>query len=126
MIGDINSATNEQALGVDQVNTAVAQMDKVTQQNAANAEKIASSSVQVNEQAGNVRSYIDRLAAVLGLRTTSMPHQAASVKSPRRRAPAVHAKAPQKRLAAPGKSPTMVMKPNNVTSFEGDWNGDDF
>ena len=126
LIGDINSATNEQALGVDQVNTAVAQMDKVTQQNAANAEKIASSSVQVNEQAGNVRSYIDRLAAVLGLRTTSMPHQAASVKSPRRRAPAVHAKAPQKRLAAPGKSPTMVMKPNNVTSFEGDWNGDDF
>ncbi|MDR3211244.1 MAG: methyl-accepting chemotaxis protein, partial [Planctomycetota bacterium] len=35
LIGEITSATNEQAQGVDQVNTAVAQMDKVTQQNAA-------------------------------------------------------------------------------------------
>ena len=37
LVGEIAAASNEQAQGVDQVNTAVTEMDKVTQQNAAGA-----------------------------------------------------------------------------------------
>ncbi len=43
LIGEIASASKEQSQGIDQVNTAVSQMDKVTQQTAANAEESASS-----------------------------------------------------------------------------------
>ena len=43
-MGEISAASAEQAQGIDQVNTAVSQMDKVTQQNAANAEESASAS----------------------------------------------------------------------------------
>ena len=125
LISDINSATNEQALGVDQVNTAVAQMDKVTQQNAANAEKIASASSQVNDQAGHVRNYIARLAAVLGLRTTASL-QAQPVKSPARPASVAHMKSTPRRLAAPAKPQTMVMKPNAVIPLGGDGSFDAF
>ena len=40
LVAEIAAASNEQAQGIDQVNTAVGQMDKVTQQNAANAERV--------------------------------------------------------------------------------------
>ncbi len=47
LVSEIAAASQEQAQGIDQVNTAVAQMDKVTQQNAAAAEESASASEQV-------------------------------------------------------------------------------
>ena len=39
LVGEIAAASNEQAQGIDQVNKAVVEMDRVTQQNAANAEE---------------------------------------------------------------------------------------
>ncbi len=43
LVGEIAAASNEQAEGIQQVNTAVAEMDKVTQQNAATSEEMAAS-----------------------------------------------------------------------------------
>ena len=43
LIGEISSASKEQAQGIEQINIAVVEMDKVTQQNAAGAEELASS-----------------------------------------------------------------------------------
>jgi methyl-accepting chemotaxis protein len=51
LVGEIAAASQEQARGIEQVNTAVAQMDKVTQQNAANAEESANASEQLRAQA---------------------------------------------------------------------------
>jgi methyl-accepting chemotaxis protein len=51
LIADIASASGEQAQGIEQVNTAVAQMNQVTQQNAANSEESASSAAELNNQA---------------------------------------------------------------------------
>ncbi len=51
LVSEIAAASQEQAQGIDQVNTAVAQMDKVTQQNAANAEESASASEELSAQA---------------------------------------------------------------------------
>ena len=67
-IGQISQATGEQAQGVDQINIAVSQMDKVTQSNANNAVQIAASSAEVNHQAGQVSMLTSRLAAILGQR----------------------------------------------------------
>ena len=66
LIGEIAAASKEQAQGIDQVNTAVAQMDKVTQQNAANAEESASASEQLTAQAESMNEIVTQLAMLVG------------------------------------------------------------
>ncbi len=65
LVGEIAAASSEQAQGIDQVNTAVAQMDKVTQQNAANAEQSASASEELNSQAEAMNTMIEQLVTLI-------------------------------------------------------------
>ncbi len=65
LIAEITSATTEQAQGVDQVNTAVAQMDKVTQQNAATAEESASAAEELSAQASNLHDMVQDLISLV-------------------------------------------------------------
>jgi methyl-accepting chemotaxis protein len=58
LIAEIAAASKEQSQGIDQVNTAVAQMDKVTQQNAANSEESASASEELSSQAEELQSMV--------------------------------------------------------------------
>jgi methyl-accepting chemotaxis protein len=51
MVQEVAAASREQAAGVDQVSKAMAQVDQVTQRNAAAAEELASTSEEVNAQA---------------------------------------------------------------------------
>jgi methyl-accepting chemotaxis protein len=51
IMGEISSASDEQALGVAQVGEAVTQMDQVTQQNAALVEEMAAAAGSLNTQA---------------------------------------------------------------------------
>lgn len=51
IMGDIAAASHEQAGGIDQVNRAVAQMDEVTQQNAALVEEAAAAAGSMQDQA---------------------------------------------------------------------------
>ena len=51
LVAEIAAASREQSTGIGQVNTAVAEMDKVVQQNAANAEESASASAEMSSQA---------------------------------------------------------------------------
>jgi methyl-accepting chemotaxis protein len=48
------------------VNTAVSEMDKVTQQTAANAEESAAAAEEMNAQAQQMKGYVEELAAVIG------------------------------------------------------------
>ncbi len=74
LVGEIAAASNEQAQGIEQLNTAVIEMDKVVQQNAASAEESASSSAEMSEQARNMKSYVgDLVAIVSGSRQSSVP-----------------------------------------------------
>ncbi|MDY6903076.1 MAG: methyl-accepting chemotaxis protein [Thermodesulfobacteriota bacterium] len=66
LIGEIAAASKEQAQGIDQVNIAVSQMDKVTQQSAANAEESASSSEELNAQAEEMMSMVKELNQLVG------------------------------------------------------------
>ncbi len=70
LVDEIATASEEQAHGIQQVNTAVAQMDKVTQQTAANAEESASAAEEMNAQAQQMRAYVEELAAVVGVDVT--------------------------------------------------------
>ena len=65
LISEVAAASQEQAQGIDQVNIAVAQMDKVTQQNAANAEESASASEELSAQAETMQGIVQDLVALV-------------------------------------------------------------
>jgi methyl-accepting chemotaxis protein len=66
LVAEIAAANQEQAQGIDQVNAAVSQMDKVTQQNAANAEESASASEELTAQAGSMNDIVGELVSLVG------------------------------------------------------------
>ncbi|MDP3331413.1 MAG: methyl-accepting chemotaxis protein [Methylococcaceae bacterium] len=59
LVAHIAGASAEQTAGIDQVNLAVAQMDDITQQNAALAEQAAASAMAMSEQSGNMTKLIN-------------------------------------------------------------------
>jgi methyl-accepting chemotaxis protein len=61
LVGEISAASLEQAQGVEQVNKAVSEMDKVVQRNAASAEESASASGEMNSQAEQMRFFVEDL-----------------------------------------------------------------
>ncbi|MFT5161669.1 MAG: methyl-accepting chemotaxis protein, partial [Alteromonadaceae bacterium] len=70
MIGEISIASNEQSEGIEQVNKAVAQMDEMTQQNAALVEEATAAGEAMADQARGMRQ-------ILGFFTTDQSGVAA-------------------------------------------------
>ena len=66
LVAEISAASNEQAQGIGQINTAVTEMDKVTQQNAANAEESASAAEEMSAQAETMKGMVDELQGIVG------------------------------------------------------------
>ena len=66
LVSEIAAASSEQAQGIEQINKAVAEMDKVTQQTAANAEEAASASEEMNGQAARMKDSVDELITLIG------------------------------------------------------------
>jgi methyl-accepting chemotaxis protein len=66
LLAEIAAASKEQSQGIDQVNKAVVDVDKVTQQNAANAEESSSASVELSSQAGQMKTMVDELLGLIG------------------------------------------------------------
>lgn len=60
-IGEIAQSSHEQSEGISQLNSAVASMDKITQDNAALAQQSASASEEMKEQAESVRVAVSEL-----------------------------------------------------------------
>jgi methyl-accepting chemotaxis protein len=54
IMSSISAASQEQSLGIQEVNNAVAQMDKITQQNAAFVEQAAATATSMDEQTANL------------------------------------------------------------------------
>jgi len=61
MAGEVAAASQEQSQGIAQVNTAMAQMDHVTQSNAANAEESAAAADELTSQAATLRETVSDL-----------------------------------------------------------------
>jgi methyl-accepting chemotaxis protein len=66
LVAEVSVASDEQAKGIDQVNTAVAQMDSVTQSNAANSEEAASASEELSAQSRELHDMVVGLAKIVG------------------------------------------------------------
>ncbi len=66
LVAEIAAASNEQAQGIDQVNIAVTEIDRVVQQNAANSEESASASEKMNAQAEQMKLFVGDLVALVG------------------------------------------------------------
>ncbi len=66
LVDEIATASEEQAQGISQVSKAVAEMDKVTQSTAANAEESAAASEELNAQAEQMKVYVGDLVGVIG------------------------------------------------------------
>ncbi len=93
LVAEIAAASNEQAQGIEQVNKAVSEMDKVMQQNVIDAEKSAYASQEMSAQAEQMQRFVDKLVTLVGGR----------VKTSSRRPPAPGDRAKQKKI--PARSP---------------------
>jgi methyl-accepting chemotaxis protein len=58
ILADISAASSEQSSEIDQINAALAQMDQVTQQNAALVERASSAAAALQHQAGNLAEVV--------------------------------------------------------------------
>ena len=105
IMGEITAAASEQADGIAQVNAAVAQLDQMTQQNAALVEQSAAAASSMKDQA-------HRLAGVVA--TFKLDSEAVMVQQPQtmatRKAPRPPASAPRKPLAPPASKPALTGK----------------
>jgi len=66
LVAEVTSASKEQTQGITQINTAVGQMDKVTQSNAANAEEGAAAAEELNAQAETMKQSVAELLQLVG------------------------------------------------------------
>jgi len=66
LVSEIAAASKEQAQGIEQINKAVGEMDKVVQRNASNAEESASASEEMNAQAEQMKVFVGDLQSLVG------------------------------------------------------------
>ena len=67
IIGEITAAANEQSQGIGQVNTAVTQLDQMTQQNAALVEQSAAAAESLKDQASSLQNMLGGFRLGIGL-----------------------------------------------------------
>jgi methyl-accepting chemotaxis protein len=83
MIVAVSDAAAEQTSGIEQINQAVAQMDEMTQQNAALVEEASASSRAMSEEAGNLNKLVSFFKVAEGeerggIMRNPSPHQTAN------------------------------------------------
>lgn len=66
LVQAITLASRQQATGIEQINVAISQMDKVTQSNAASSEEAASASEELSAQAKELTDMVATLAQLVG------------------------------------------------------------
>ena len=66
LVAEIANASTEQSQGISQINTAVTQMDKVTQANAATAEESAAAAQELNAQSSILKQTVLELRQLVG------------------------------------------------------------
>jgi hypothetical protein len=66
LVAEIATAAREQAQGIEQINAAIAQMDKVSQSNSASAEESASAAEELDAQAETLKDLVAKLRLLVG------------------------------------------------------------
>jgi methyl-accepting chemotaxis protein len=85
LVGEIAAASQEQTQGIDQINRAVGEMDKVVQQNAGNAEESASASSEMNALSQRMTGLVSELKALVsGYKGSGAADASAEIKTPKK------------------------------------------
>ncbi|MEQ9905821.1 methyl-accepting chemotaxis protein [Pectobacterium aroidearum] len=100
LVGEISSASNEQTMGIEQVNVAVNQMEVTTQQNASLVNEASAATQSLQQQAAQLAETVSQFRLGTSHQLARTPAAAPTL-------------ALQPALAAPGK--------NVATAGEGDW-----
>ena len=111
LIRQISSSASEQAVGLKEINSAVNQMDQVTQQNAAMVEEATAASVSLNEEAKTLQSLVARFRTGHG--------QPAAAYQPQRPVQAQAQPAAPVRRPAPARAMPQVA--GNTALAQDDW-----
>jgi methyl-accepting chemotaxis protein len=85
LAAEVAGASREQTQGITQINTAVGQMDKVTQSNAANAEETAAAAEELNSQAEVMKQSVAELLQLVDGNGGTETIRPATVQAPRPR-----------------------------------------
>jgi methyl-accepting chemotaxis protein len=84
IVAEIATASREQSDGISQINTAVSQMDKVTQSNASSAEESAAAAEEMNSQAAVLKGCVQELLGLVNGTTTIAPGESGGgIQTPR-------------------------------------------
>jgi methyl-accepting chemotaxis protein len=65
LLSEVTEASKEQSQGIGQITSAMSEMDKVTQSNAASAEESASAAGQLSLEAGHLLGVVDEMSALV-------------------------------------------------------------
>jgi methyl-accepting chemotaxis protein len=115
LIGEIAGASTEQAQGIDQVNIAVSEMDKIIQQNAAGAEESASAAEEMTAQAEQMKHMVSELVMmVTGKKQENIIVGDQKIKS--QRVHETRANSPEKKRITG--HPPQEIKPDQVIPFD--------
>ncbi len=122
IMGEISAASQEQTAGIEQINTAITQMDEVTQQNAALVEEAAAAAESLQDQAANLSQVVSifrtgtQQAVQAAPRPTPRAKEKAALAKRTGSAVATRPAAPARAMTAPAPARTAVASTNN-----GDW-----
>jgi methyl-accepting chemotaxis protein len=116
IMAEITSASREQSVGIDQVNEAIAQMDQVTQQNAALVEEAAAAAASMQDQAGRLAQVASRFRLGEG----PAPTAAVTAPAPKRTPPPTRAVTVAKRTARTA-PPRPAPRKEPAKAAAGDW-----
>ncbi len=80
-ISQIASASKEQSTGIGQINSAISELDKTTQSNAASSEELAAAAQELSAQANSLQDSIQDLSSLVGVNIEPSPIQVRIPKS---------------------------------------------
>jgi len=126
LVKEIAVASSEQAQGISQINKAVTDLDRVTQQNTSTAEEAASAAEELNAQSEQMKGIVKRLVIIIqgkagGAREIPIPAPgSAPAGKPVQTARGTSRKAPVKSLPAPVKKPAghAPPRPEEIIPFD--------
>jgi methyl-accepting chemotaxis protein len=109
LVAEVDSASQEQTQGLTQINTAVCQIEKVTQSNAASAEESAAAAQELNAQANAMKESVAELLQLVGKRL-EYAAEAAPARSTRSRPFQASGPVSKAHPPVPGHSPAPLAK----------------
>jgi methyl-accepting chemotaxis protein len=120
LVNEITLASEEQATGIGQINTATNEMDKAVQQTAASAEESASAAEELNAQAESMNAIVRDLAMLLGVTQDARTDRTVLP------APGSGGRATHKALPQPTSTKSMNREKNTKKVIPFDDDNDDF